>query len=362
MDNSKKILIADASQFDRSVMDDALKNTYTILETQTGLKALELFIEEVDNIKLAIIDIAIPLMDGFDVLQHIKRLDKAKSIPVILTSKDAVKEDILKAFQYGAADFMTKPFEADFLRQRVLALLSNSSKIPGTALTNLVTSSEADIDEIKEYDKSLNKTLRNLFSYRQIETPYHLKRVSLFTGTLLKILAKNSSSGVNLSESQIELIIRASIYHDIGKIAIPDDILRRKSNLTDKQRLIYQTHTAKGAEVLEINTNPSLHSFIQLAVNIAQNHHENWDGSGYPNKLKGNEIPLSAQVVRLATDFDKFSRDIYGITDTVFEVAMEKVLELQQMYNPMLIRALAHSEFVMNKIMDKYSDSSKKTK
>lgn len=356
MNTDKKLLIADASSFDRSVMYNALKNTYTILESNNGLRTLELFIREIDNIKLAIIDISLPRMDGFDVLQQIKRMDQAKNIPIILTGTEAIKENILKAFQYGASDFIVKPFEPDVFRQRVLSVLGNSSKIPGKALNKLVSKTDIDFEILKEYDKLLNKTLKNLYSFRQIETPYHLKRVSLFTGALLKTLSKNSASGVNLNESQIELIIRACTYHDIGKIAIPDDILNNVDNLTDQQRTIYNAHTTRGAELLQINNHPDLDAFIQLAVNIAQNHHENWDGSGYPNGLKGNEIPLSAQVVGLATDFDKFSRDFYGVVDDVFEVAMEKILTLQKRYNPLLIRALAHSETVINIIIEKYSE------
>ncbi|WP_312647758.1 response regulator [Aminipila sp.] len=356
MNTDKKILIADASSFDRSIMYNALKNTYTILESNNGLRTIELFIEEIDHIKLAIIDISLPRMDGFDVLQHIKLIDHAKNIPIILTGTEAIKENILKAFQYGASDFMVKPFEPDFFRQRVLSLLGNSSKIPGNALNKLVSDTDADIENLKEFDKFLNKTLKNLYSLRQIETPYHLKRVSLFTGTLLKTLAKNSASGVNLNESQIELIIRASTYHDIGKVAIPDEILRNVDILTEQQRATYNSHTTRGAELLQINNNPALSSYTQLTINIAQNHHENWDGSGYPNGLKGNEIPLSAQVVSLAADFDRFSRDFYGVVDNVFEVAMERVLTFQHKYNPMLIRALAHSESVIEKIIEKYSD------
>lgn len=356
MNTDKKILIADASSFDRSIMYNALKNTYTILESNNGLSTIELFLRDIDNIKLAIIDISLPRMDGFDVLQHIKMIDNAKSIPIILTGTEAIKENILKAFQYGASDFMAKPFEPDFFRQRVLSLLGNSSKIPGKALNKLVSNSDADIENLKEFDKFLNKTAKNLYSLRQIETPYHLKRISLFTGALLKILSKNSASGVSLNESQIELIIRASTYHDIGKVAIPDDILRDVDILTDQQRAIYNSHTTRGAELLQINNHPDLYAFMQLAINIAQNHHENWDGSGYPNGLKGNEIPLSAQVVGLATDFDKFSRDFYGVVDNVFEVAMDKVLAYQNKYNPLLIRAFAHSESVIDKIIEKYPE------
>lgn len=356
MDADKKILIADSSSFDRSIIFGALKNTYTIIETNNGIKALEYLMSDMDHIKLAIIDISLPRMDGYDVLQHIKTMEQAKKLPIVLTGTEATKENILKAFQYGASDFIAKPFEPEFFRQRVLSLLGSSSKIPGKALNRLVTNSANNIDVIKEYDKFLNKTLRNLYSVRQIESPYHLKRISLFTGTLLKVLCKNSASGVNLNESQIELIIRASVYHDIGKIAIPDEILQNPDNLTEEQTIIYNSHTTKGSDILQINNNPQLSDFLQLTINIAQSHHESWDGSGYPHGLKGNDIPLSAQTVNLAVDFDRFSRDFYGITDNVFEIALEKILELQNRYNPILIRALSHSEAVINKIIEKYPE------
>ncbi len=360
MDMNKKILIADASSFDRSVMLNALKNTYPVLESNNGLKALELFTEEAEHIKLAVIDITLPYLDGFQLLKQIKRMENTETIPIILTSAEAVKQDILDAFRYGAADFVVKPFEADFFRQRVLSLLSTSSSLPGQALSRLVSDNAVSLDDIIEYDKSLNRTFRNLFSYRRIETPYHIKRVSLFTGVLLRALSEHTSSGIHLNEPQIQLIIRAAAYHDIGKIAIPDLILKNRDRLTEEQRLIYHAHTTKGAELLQINNNPALHSFVQLAVNIAQNHHEKWDGSGYPGGLRGNRIPLSAQVVGFAADFDKYSRKLYGFTDSPFEESIKKMLQFQHTYNPMLIRALAYSEWSINEIIDKYPEKKSK--
>lgn len=356
MNLEKKILVADASSYDRSIMCNALKNTYTILQSNTGIKTLEIFLKEIDNIKLAILDISLPHLDGFEILYQIKEINKAKKIPIVLISNKAIKQNILKAFSYGASDFILKPFEDEFFRQRILSLLGNSSKAPGKALHKLVINSDNNIEFIKEYDKFLNKTFKNLFSFRQIETPYHLKRVSLFTGIILKSLSKNVASGVDFNDSQIEEIIRASTYHDVGKLAIPDEILRNRDDLTTQQQIIYNSHTTKGAELLSINNNPELESFIQLSINISNNHHESWDGSGFPHGIKGNEIPLSAQVVGAATDLDKFSRDFLGIVDNIFEITMEQIFINQNKYNPLILRALSQSELVIDKIIKKYPD------
>lgn len=357
MDTTKKILIADASSFDRSLMCNSLKNTYTIIESNSGNKTLELFVEEIDNIKLAIIDIALPYVDGLDVLFRIKTINKGKNIPIIIIATQANKPNVLRAFKYGASDFIRKPFDADFFRQRVLSLLGDSSKIPGKALYKLVNSNETHIEDIKEYDRNMNKVLKDLYSFRKIETPHHLKRVSLFSGVLLKLLSKNTASGIQLTETQIEIIVRASTYHDVGKLAIPDSILANVDFLDAEEETMYQSHTLKGAELLQLNNNPHMITFSKIAIDIAKYHHESWDGSGYPEGLKGNKIPLAAQIIGCATSLDKFSREYYGIVDNVFEIAMEQILINQNHFNPLLIRALTQSESFMNKIINKYPDS-----
>lgn len=357
MDKAKKILIADASNFERSIMTSALKGTYHIIETNTGVKALELFSKENNNIKLIIIDISLPVINGFNFLLRIKAMDKSKNIPIILIGANAIKPNVLKAFNYGASDFIKKPFEPEFFRQRILSFLGNSSKVPGKKLNQLLDNNEINIKAITAYDKTLSKVLKNLYRFRKIETPHHLKRISLFSGTLLKLLSKNKASGINLSEPQIELIVRASTYHDVGKLAIPDNILENIDYLTDEEKTLYRTHTLRGVELLHLNNNPKMHTFIQIAMDIAHYHHENWDGSGYPEGLKGNEIPLAAQIVGCSTNLDKYSREFYGMVDNVFEVAMEQVLIEQSKFNPLLIRALTQSESVMNKIINKYPDS-----
>lgn len=356
MNLDKKILVADASSYDRSIICNALKNTYTILQSNSGLKTVEIFHEEIDNIKLAIINISLPHLDGFDVLSQIKEINLPKNIPIVVISSETNKQTILKAFNYGASDFIIKPFDSEVFRQRVLSLLGNSSKVPGKALHNLVTNHDTNMESVQEYDKFLHKTFKNLFNFRQIETPYHLKRVSLFTGTILKSLSKNVASGINLNESQIDQILRASTYHDVGKLAIPDEILKNLDSLSNQQHIIYNSHTIKGAELLSINNNPELNNFIQLSINIALNHHECWDGSGYPRGIKGNEIPLSAQVVGTAIDLDKFTSDFNGMIDNIFEIAMKQIYINQNKYNPLILRALNQSEIIINKIIKNYPD------
>ncbi|MFV0515950.1 MAG: HD-GYP domain-containing protein [Aminipila sp.] len=356
MTAEKKLLVADASHFDRATISSALKNTYEILEVNNGISALGLVLEDPSKIRLGIIDISLPRMNGYEVLQKIKLIPKTKDIPIVLVGTESVKNNVVRGFQLGAIDFIAKPFEQDFFRERILSILKGSSLSYNSKLFDLVNNTEMYFNEVKQYDNVLNKTFKSLLMFRRFESPRHLRRVSLFSGIILKKFLENFPSEIYLNSEQMEIFTRATAYHDIGKISIPDNILQNHDSLTPKEQKIYNQHTIKGEELLQLHINPKLKDYIALCSDIASYHHECWDGSGYPRGIKGDDIPLPAQIVGLATSIDHFTRHFQGNNHGFFELAMEGILLDKEQYNPALLKALSASELVVNQIALKYAD------
>jgi putative two-component system response regulator len=354
MNSKKKLLIVDVSETDRAMIAYSFKDSFTILETNNSFDAVSIFMKEKNDIALIFLDIYMPIMNGIEVLQKIRTIDAAEETPVILIAAEAIQDDVLKGYEYGISDFIVKPCPPKELQSRVLPILNGTRRSPGKALSEAISSSSYDLAAIQAYDKKLLICLRNLYEARKVESFNHLKRISLYTACLLKALVKSKASGVDLNEEQIELISRASVYHDIGKLTIPDDILKNARALNSGEQQIYNKHTDRGAEILSINNNPNMEYFVNLAVEIAQCHHEKWDGSGFPNALVEEQIPFSAQVVGIALDFDRLTKYSLDESQDFFKVSVQKMMSMQGMYNPIVLRALARSETIFTKIALKY--------
>ena len=360
--DEKYILVADASTFDRSNIVGLLKHNYPVKEANNGIKALEIFQENPKGCQLAVIDAFLPRMDGFSLLSRIRMLDASKKVPIVMMGIGVNNQHVLNAFRLGATDFIAKPIrDEEEFQTRMEGYLGAPSTIKGSQLSNLVSNAygnqEVERQALKEYVKRAIKTVNGLFSLRKVETPDHLKRISLYTGLILKVLAQDKTSRLKLTEEQMDLVVQASYFHDIGKVALPDWLLEQHMGLTAKEKEAYRSHTIRGAEILALNNSPNtqIQSFIKLAQNIALNHHEHWDGSGYPKGKKEGDIPISAQIVGIATDFDKFTRG-YFKSASPFTIGISRILQYKTRYNPRLIKAMATLEKQINSVIEKYPD------
>lgn len=256
---------------------------------------------------LILLDIKMPELDGYEVCQQLKANKKLAEIPVIFISALAGASDKIKAFQVGGVDYITKPFQIDEINARVethlkIRELQIAYELQNKNLQLLVAE---QVKEISESQMSIIFALAKLAEYRDIDTGNHLERVQEFCRVLTTRLHQASPYAKFIDEKFIANIYYASPLHDIGKVVIPDDILLKPGKLTAEEFEIMKTHATVGAEYLEtVLEQYTKNDFLRIGVEIAQSSHERWDGKGYPQGLRGENIPLSARIMALVDVYD----------------------------------------------------------
>ena len=335
----QKILIADDSEINRALLKEILGDGYEYLEAEDGVSAIEILRTRTD-ISLLLLDLMMPGMDGFDVLRVMKCHAWLDEIPVIVISAAEDTTNIERAYDLGVADYIRRPFERVMVIRRVENVLLLYAK--QKRLTRLVT------DQV--YEKEHNSVLMisilsHVVEFRNSESGMHVLHIRTLTDLLLHQLAKKTNR-YQLDESDISLISTASALHDIGKIVIPEEILNKPGRLTAEEFAVIKTHTVAGANILQdlgaaIGMNEPL---IQVAHAICRWHHERWDGNGYPDKLKGDEIPISAQVVALADVYDALTSERCYKRAYDHETALMMILNGEcGAFNPLLLECLKES-------------------
>ncbi len=331
----EKILIVDDSEMNRAMLTAILDKRYEILEAENGEVALEALNRHGADISLVLLDIVMPKMDGFEVLAVMNETRIIENVPVIMISAENGTSHIKRAYDLGVSDYISRPFDAEVVQKRVNNTLMLYAK--QRRLVEMVT------DQIYEKQKS-NSILVNILShvveFRNGESGMHILHVNTLTNILLKLVCQKTDK-YKLSESEIDLISMASSLHDIGKIAIPDNILNKPGRLTKEEFEIMKTHSAIGYSLIEevpYNKNEPL---LKISSEICRWHHERYDGRGYPDGLKGDEIPIYAQVVSLADVYDALT------SERVYKPAYshDKAIEMISngecgAFNPILLECL----------------------
>jgi len=300
------ILIVDDIDINRMILNEILHKDYDIIEAANGTEALKtLFPSEgkvAEVLPTAILlDIMMPDLDGFEVLDVIKKHDGTKHIPVLFITAADSEDTESKGLTAGAADYITKPFNHDVVRARVdnhinLARYRNN-------LEQLVEIKTAEVT--RTYESTL-EVLATIIEYRNLESGTHIRRTTLLTGVLVDKMLESEKFKKALETLNISSLIKASALHDIGKIGIPDGILLKPGKLTNDEFNMIKTHTTVGSHIIDsISENlPDNDMFLKYAKDICHYHHERWDGNGYPAGLSGEEIPLSARIVSLVDVYD----------------------------------------------------------
>lgn len=331
----QQILIVDDSQINCEILAEILKDEYRILEAANGEECINLLKQYGTGIALLLLDINMPVMDGFEVLALMNRKHWIEDIPVIIISSENSASYVRRAYEMGAFDYISRPFDVQVVHQRV----SNTIKLYAKQrrLISLVT------DQIREKEKNnqmMISILSQIVEFRNSESGSHVLHINIITGMLLERLMQKTDQ-YHLQWSDQFLITTASALHDIGKIGIDEKILNKPGKLTKEEFEIMKTHTLIGASMLKSIEMYQNEKLLQVAYQICRWHHERYDGKGYPDGLKGEEIPISAQVVAIADVYDALvGKRVYKKAFS-HETAIHMILNGEcGAFNPLLLECL----------------------
>ena len=335
MEYQETILIVDDSALNRMVLIEILgKENYTFLEAENGQQAVEL-LDCHPEVDLLLLDITMPEMDGFGVLEIMNRYRWIEETPVIMISAEDAYPFIERAYDLGASDYITRPFDARVVCRRVSNTLMLYAK-----QKRLVQMVAEQVYEKEKVSNTMISILSHIVEFRNNESGLHVVHIRTITELLLRRLRKKTDR-YPLTEADISLISTASALHDIGKINIPEQILNKPGRLTKEEFEIVKTHSAVGEHMLRqipFNQNEPL---VKIAREICRWHHERWDGRGYPDGLKGDEIPISAQVVSLADVYDALTSERCYKAAFDHETALNMIVNGEcGAFNPLLLECL----------------------
>ncbi|RGU30321.1 diguanylate cyclase [Ruminococcus sp. AF17-22AC] len=330
-----RILVVDDSEMNREILSEILNEEYDIIEADSGDTCIDMLRKYETGISLVLLDIVMPGMDGFGVLNYMNRHHYLEDIPVIMISSEDSTETVRRAYEMGVSDYINRPFDAGVVHRRVYNTIKLYAK--QRRLIALITN---QVYEKEKNNRMMVGILSQIVEFRNGESGSHVLNINIFTGMLLESLVQHTDK-YDLSWSERLLITTASALHDIGKIGIDDKILNKPGKLTDEEFKIMQNHTIIGASILENMGSYQDEELMKVAYQICRWHHERYDGKGYPDGLKGDEIPISAQVVSLADVYDAL------VSERVYKKAYshEKAIEMITngecgCFNPILLECL----------------------
>lgn len=343
------ILIVDDIEINREILSLLFDEGYQIIEAEDGFQAIEKIKEEKENLSAILLDIIMPNMDGFGVLEYMNKEKLMSKISVILITGDTSMELKKKGYDLGVSDIIEKPFDKQIVQKRVNNLVE--LYFHKNNLEQLVEEQTIEIreknDKINQMNYRLIDTLGTMVEFRDLESGGHIMRVRELTTVLLKYVQKYYKE-YGITNEIADIIAYASSMHDIGKIAIPDNILLKPGKLTKDEFEVMKTHTVKGCEILNRVSIADDSLYMSYCYQIIRSHHEKFDGTGYPDGLEKDKIPIAAQIVSIADVYDAL------VSDRVYKKAYSKQEAYDMIlsgkcggFNPKLVECfkLAKEEF-----------------
>ena len=335
LQNKSQILLVDDSNMNRMILKEILGGDYSILEAENGQECLEKMQAEAGNIALVLLDINMPVMDGFEVLKAMNANHTIEDTPVIMISSEDSDAAIRRSYELGASDYVNRPFDARIVYRRVTNTIKLYAK--QRRLVQMVS------DQIRARENNTDTlvgVLSHIVEFRNGESGAHVRHIRIITEMLLHRLLEISSN-YSITAEQQDLIPLASALHDIGKIGIDEKVLNKPGKLTPEEFKVIQTHSMLGAKMLHDLDQFAEQPLLQTAYEIARWHHERWDGRGYPDGLKGDEIPISAQLVSLADVYDALTSERCYKKAFSHEKAVQMILNGEcGAFNPLLLQCL----------------------
>lgn len=340
----QSVLIVDDSEINRCILRDILCDKFTVYEAQNGAEAMALVEQHQNDLSVVLLDILMPVMDGFEVLVAMNKLGHIEHIPVIMISAESSDSYVEKAYELGATDFINKPFEPNIVRRRIINTITLYNK--QQSLMEIV------VDQVYEQQKVSSMMigiLSHIVETQNGESGLHTVHINTMTRILLNCLLRKTDK-YPLTQKDVDIISIASSLHDIGKMQVPDAILNKPGRFTDEEFAVMKKHTIWGAETLKQLDDCTDEPLMKYSYEICRWHHERYDGRGYPDGLKGDEIPIWAQVVSIADVYDALT------ADRVYKKAFDADTAIKMIFNgecgsfnPLLLECLVESQETIKK-------------
>lgn len=356
---SRTMLIVDDDEINRSILDHLFSPYYLIEEAEDGVEGLERILENPDRLCAVLLDVVMPQMDGIEVLRRLNEKTIPRRIPIFLITAEASDSVMKEAYQLGVMDVIGKPVVPYVVKRRVQSVVELYRA--RARLSNVVEMQQSELVEkakrIVELNQGMIEALSAAIEFRNGESGEHVRRIHDIT----KFMLNRTGLGEGLAKEDIDAISIAAVMHDVGKIAIPDAILNKPGRLTPEEYEIMKTHTVQGAMLLEKIPQLRENQAYQYACDIARHHHERWDGRGYPDGLKGNEISVWAQIVSLADVYDALtSKRVYkDAFDAETAISMIQNGECGT-FNPYLLECFMEVEPELRKMYEKKKEGTDK--
>ena len=320
----RAILIVDDNEINRGILCEIFKEKYDILEASDGKEAIQKIDEKKELLAAILLDIVMPEMDGYAVLEALRQKGNLNdSIPVLMITADTSTDAERTSYQKGAADVIHKPFDPIIVDKRVsrtVELFDNKNNLENQVddqtrvLKKQFLYLKKQEERLRNSNERVIDTIATIVEFRSMESSYHLKRIKGFVRTL-GLAAMNNYPELGLNPHLLDVITQASAMHDIGKIAVPDSILLKPGRLTNEEFEVMKSHTTRGSEVIEMIKDVQDKEYYDMCLDICRHHHERWDGGGYPDGLKGEQNSIGAQLTALADVYDAL------VSDRVYKAA-----------------------------------------
>ena len=363
--NRDTILIFEDNTIDRAILVELFQADYKILEAANGKEGLALLNSHFASIAIVLLDNLMPVMDGFTVLEHLKDKNILNKIPFVMITSEQSPELEKKGYEYGIVSYLKKPYQPDLVKQVVrnasgwfqykmqLELMVKKQNINIQKQNSMLRQQTRKLNQVNEI---LIDSLSNIMEFRNMEPKQHIKRIREYSlclgGSVMKLFPE-----YELTEEKLVQIGWASSLHDIGKIAIPDSIILKPGKLTADEFELIKSHTTKGAEIIQQRLRLNDRAIFEYAYDIARHHHEKYDGKGYPDGLKGDEISIAAQIVSLVDVYDALT------AKRVYKAAYEPDKAYQMIINghsgtfsPKLLKAFTEVKSEFEHLLVMYSD------